>query len=365
MNVIFDYFSQFKFIIMHIHEVLIFGGFILFIVIMLFLDIGIFNREAKEVGFKSALYWTVGWVSLSLVFWAILYFFGDQIHGIKGVDQLKEIIVQYGHPIDTTSGDYSYLIGKYRQNLGLEYITGYLIEYALSIDNIFVMLMIFYSFGLEKKYYHKVLFWGILGAIIMRFLFIFVSSALIQQFSWVLYGFGLLLVFTGTKMFFDRNKEEKIDTSNHKIIKLASKIFRVDKEYEGPDFFIRKNGKLFITTLFVILLVIEFTDVIFAVDSVPAIFSITRDPYIVYFSNIFAIIGLRSLFFLIQNIIEKFRFLKIGLSVLLVFIGIKMLIHDWFKMETMYSLLGVLSILAISIVASVLIPPKKDKYIIE
>ena len=341
---------------MHLHEILIFSGFLVFIISMLFLDIGVFNKEIKEVGFKSALYWTMGWVSLSLVFWGVIYFFGDHIHTINNIDELKAIITKYHHPIDISTEDFDYLLGKYRQNLGLEYITGYLIEYALSVDNIFVILMVFYSFGLGKKYYHKVLFWGILGAIIMRFLFIFVSAALIQQFSWVLYGFGLLLVFTGAKMFIDRNKKEKIDTGNHSIVLLASKLFRVDKDYRGSSFFIRKNGRLYITTLFVILLVIEFTDVIFAVDSVPAIFSITQDPFIVYFSNIFAIIGLRSLFFLVQNIVEKFRYLKIGLSVLLIFIGVKMLIHDVFQISTIYSLLTVLAILTISVVLSLLFP---------
>lgn len=326
---------------------------------MLFVDIGIFNKEAKEVSFKSALGWTIVWVTLSLIFWGVIYLFGDHIHTIENIEQLKGIIALYHHPIDVNNQDFDTLLHEYRQNLGLEYITGYLIEYALSVDNIFVMLMIFYSFGLNKKYYHKVLFWGILGAIVMRFLFIFVSSALIQQFSWILYVFGGLLVFTGIKMFVERNGEEKIDTGNHKIVKLASRFFRVDREYTGPLFFIRKKGKMFITSVFIVLLVIEFTDVIFAVDSVPAIFSITQDPYIVYFSNIFAIIGLRSLFFLIQNIVEKFRFLKIGLSVLLVFIGVKMLIHGIYKIDTMHSLLGVLGILGVSILMSVLFPGKE------
>lgn len=346
---------------MQLHEILIFAAFLVFILLMLFIDIGIFNKEAKEVKFKSALYWTIGWISLSLIFWGVIYFFGDRIHGIDNLSKLQEVVNKYNHPVKMDSDDFEVLLGRYRQNLGLEYITGYLIEYALSVDNIFVILMIFYSFGLNRKYYHKVLFWGILGAIIMRFLFIFVSSALIQQFTWVLYLFGLLLVFTGIKMFLDRNKNEKINTSEHKIVRLASKIFRVDSEYEGPQFFLRKNGKLYITSLFVVLLVIEFTDVVFAVDSVPAIFSITQDPYIVYFSNIFAIIGLRSLFFLVQNIIEKFRFLKIGLSLLLVFIGVKMLIHGYYQIPTMYSLLVVLGILSMSILLSLVIPAKNNE----
>ncbi len=343
---------------MHLHEVLIFGGFLLFIVLMLFIDIGIFNKEAKEVSFKNALWWTIVWVSLSLIFWAVIYFFGNKIHDPQNIEELKLLIARYNHPIDVSSNDFNTLIVDYRRNLSLEYITGYLIEYALSVDNIFVILMVFYSFGLEKKYYHKVLFWGILGAIIMRFLFIFVSAALIQQFSWVLYGFGLLLVFTGVKMFIDRNKKEEIDTANNKIVVLASKIFKVDREYNGASFFIKKNGQIYVTTLFIVLLVIEFTDVIFAVDSVPAIFSITQDPYIVYFSNIFAIIGLRSLFFLVENLVEKFSYLKIGLAVLLVFIGAKMLIHGYYQIGTMHSLLIVLGILSLSIIASLIFPNK-------
>ena len=343
---------------MHIHEILIFGGFIVFIALMLFIDIGVFNKEAKEVTFKNAMYWTIFWVSLSLIFWGVIYFFGDKIHNPQNINDLKKLISDHKHPIDVTSNNFEALIIEYRHNLSLEYITGYLIEYALSIDNIFVILMVFYSFGIQKKYYHKVLFWGILGAIIMRFLFIFVSAALIHKFSWILYGFGILLVFTGIRMYIERNKKEKIDTANHKIVLLISKLFRVDKEYSGDSFIIKKNGKIYVTTLFIVLLVIEFTDVIFAVDSVPAIFSITQDPYIVYFSNIFAIIGLRSLFFLVENLVEKFRFLKIGLAVLLMFIGVKMLIHKYYQIDTTHSLLIVLGILSISIVASILSPAK-------
>jgi tellurite resistance protein TerC len=210
-----------------------------------------------------------------------------------------------------------------------------------------------------------VLFWGILGAIVMRFLFIFVSSALIQQFEWVLIFFGALLIFTGIKMFLDRNKDRKIDTSQHPVIRLTSRFFRVDREYKGKKFFIRKEGKLYLTSLFVVLLVVEFSDVIFAVDSVPAIFSITKDPYIVYFSNIFAIIGLRSLFFLLINILEKFRYLHTGLSILLIFVGVKMILPflDFLgnpHISTPISLLVVVSIILVSILASIVIPPKKD-----
>jgi len=218
--------------------------------------------------------------------------------------------------------------------------------------------MIFYSFNIPTKFYHKVLFWGIMGAILMRFLFIFISAALIQEFSWILYGFGALLVFTGIKMFVDRHDDSKIDTTHHPIIRLAGKYFSVDHTDDTGKFFVRKNNKLYITGLFVVVLVVEFTDVIFAVDSIPAIFSVTRDPYIVYFSNIFAIIGLRSLFFLVENIIQRFWFLKIGLSILLIFIGLKMLAHAYFPISTMNSLLIVLGILVGSVIISMIFPKK-------
>lgn len=336
-------------------------GFILIIIVMLMMDIGIFHKKDREVSFKEALGWTSLWVSLALISWLLIYLFGDKIHGPASIEDLKELVAKYGHPITLAEGNLEQSLAIYRQNLGLEFITGYIIEYSLSIDNIFVIVMIFYSFGVDKKYYHKVLFWGILGAIIMRFLFIFISSTLIQRFDWILVFFGLLLVFTGVKMFLDRNKDLRIDTQKHPVIRFSAKYLAVDKEYEGPQFFIRKNGKLFVTSLFIVLLVIEFTDVIFAVDSVPAIFSITKDPFIVYFSNIFAIIGLRSLFFLVINILERFRFLNIGLSALLVFIGLKMITHHFHLVEisTLQSLVIVLGILLASILASIIIPAKK------
>lgn len=341
---------------MSLQELFIFIGFLVLIIFMLVMDIGVFNRKNEEVGMQAALKYTIIWVSVALVFWGLIYFFGEKIHGVENMDELKAVVAKYGHPIQLQAGDFEKSLGIYRRNLGLEFITGYLIEYSLSVDNIFVILMIFYSFGVQKKYYHRVLFWGILGAIIMRFLFIFISSALIQEFVWILYLFGALLVFTGIKMFLERNKKDEIDTNKHPVIRLVGRFFSVDEHYSGSRFLIRKEGKTYVTSLFLVLMVIEFSDVIFAVDSVPAIFSITKDPFIVYFSNIFAIIGLRSLFFLIMNIIEKFRYLKIGLSVLLVFIGLKMIVHDFFPIGTFASLLTILIILALSILASILIP---------
>jgi len=345
---------------MTIHEGLIFAGFLLLIVLLLILDIGVLNKKDTEVGFTKAFFYTLLWVSFAMAFWAVIHFFGDKIHEPKNLEQLHELVARYGHPIKLTD-NFEESLQIYRSNLGLEFLTGYVIEYSLSVDNIFVFLMIFISFGVKKIYYHRILFWGIIGAVIMRFLFIFISAALIQQFEWILYFFGALLVFTGVKMFIERNHHGQIDTNHHPVIRFVSKFFSVDREYKGHNFFIRKNGKLYVTSLFIVLMVIEFSDVIFAVDSVPAIFAVTKDPYIVYFSNIFAIIGLRSLFFLIMNVINKFRFLKIGLSALLVFIGVKMLIHHWFAITTVHSLLVILSILTLSVLLSIIIPPPKKK----
>jgi len=348
-------------IAMSLNELIVFGGFLVIVVILLMVDIGVFHKKDHEVGFKEALSWTSIWVFCSLLTWMFIYFFGEKIHGPSNFEELAELVKKYGHPIQLIEGSYEASLPVYRRNLALEYLTGYVVEYSLSIDNIFVIVMIFYSFGVQKIYYHRVLFWGILGAIVMRFLFIFISSALIQRFEWILVFFGILLIFTGIKMFLERNKDQRIDTNKHPVIKFTSRFFAVDKNYSGPKFFIRKDGKMFITSLFIVLLVIEFSDVIFAVDSVPAIFSITKDPYIVYFSNIFAIIGLRSLFFLLINILEKFRFLHIGLSVLLTFVGLKMITHYFhiFEISTLQSLLVILSIILVSILASVFIPSRE------
>jgi tellurite resistance protein TerC len=348
---------------MNLHEVLIFSGFLLFILAVLIVDLGVFSKHSHVVPFKEALTWTGVWVAFAMIFYVLIIFFGDRIHGIPNMEELKRIIVLHGHPIKLTNETFEQALVIYRHNLSLEYITGYLIEYALSVDNVFVMIMIFMAFNVRERFYKRVLFWGILGAIIMRFLFIFISAALIQRFAWILYAFGVLLVFTGVKMFLERNKEEKIETAKHPVVRIAYRLFPVYPHYVGKYFFILKKGKFMITPLFITLLVIEFTDVIFAVDSVPAIFSVTQDPYIVFFSNIFAILGLRSLFFVVMHVVNLFRFLKIGLSALLTFIGLKMLFHhylDAWGFSTADSLLVVLGILATSILASVLIPEKKE-----
>jgi len=344
-------------------EILFFSLFVIFILTILVLDLGIINKKSHVVKLKEALIWSVLWISLAIGFFFLIKTNGELIHGIYDNTSLQYIVEKYNHPIQINLNDsYESNITIYKNNLSLEYITGYLIEYALSVDNVFVMLLILISFGVQEKYFHRVLFWGILGAIIMRFLFIFLSSAIIQQFEWILYVFGAFLIFTGVKMFLARKKEEKIDTKNHPVVKFAAKYFPVFPRPVLNKFFLIKNKKIMFTPLFIVLLVIEFSDVVFAVDSVPAIFSITKDPYIVFFSNIFAILGLRSLFFLVMNMFKYFHYLKDGLSVLLAFIGVKMVIAQkpiHIEIDTTLSLFVVLGILVFSILISLLFPPNK------
>ncbi len=348
---------------MSLNELLFFSGFIIFILSLLLMDLGLFHKKSHVLPFKEALMWTIIWISFGVAFYFFLMFKGNMIHGVDSIEGIQTLVDKYEHLITINPNDLEESIELYNKNLALEYITGYLIEYSLSVDNIFVMIMIFMAFSVSQKYYHDVLFWGILGAIIMRFLFIFTASALIQNFSWILYVFGGFLIFTGIKMFLSRNKDEKFETGKHPIVKFAAKHFAVFPRYVGKNFFIRRKGKRLLTPLFIVLLVIEFTDLIFAVDSVPAIFSITKDPYIVFFSNIFAIIGLRSLFFLLINVMNVFHYLKVGLAVLLTFIGVKMIFHTWLKeigFTTVHSLYVIIGILAISIIASLVFPKKNE-----
>ncbi|WP_207429499.1 TerC family protein [Pedobacter sp. SYSU D00535] len=353
------------------NEVLFFGGFLLFVVAMLAIDLGVFNKKDHAVSLKEAAIMSIVWVSFAIGFYFLLTREGHQLHGIETYAQLEAITREHLHNIKLIPGDFLTSLHIYRQNLALEFITGYLVEYALSVDNIFVMVLVFSAFGVEEKYYHRVLFWGIIGAVVMRFIFIFVGAALIAEFGWILYLFGAFLVYTGVMMFINRNTEEKIDPQNHKVVKFASRYFSIHPEFVGNKFFIKRDGKKMVTPLFIVLLIVEFTDLIFAVDSIPAIFAVTKDPYIVFFSNIFAILGLRSMFFLLVNIIHKFHYLKVGLAFLLVFIGLKMLAHDWlhaFGFTTMHSLIVILLILTISVVASLLFPkqlghPEGEKHL--
>src|ERR1700744_2121461 len=340
------------------HSELIFmAGFIAFRLLMLAIGLGLFAKTDRPVSIKQASIMSAVWVALALGFYTLILNYGHLLHHIDNFALLQQINEKHFHHLKLNPNDFEGSLQLYRKNLGLEFITGYVVEYALSVDNIFVIVLIFTAFAVSPKHYHKVLFWGIIGAVLMRFLFIFLGATLITHFHWILYVFGAFLVYTGVTMFINRNQEQKIDPKNHTIVKFSSKYFSVYPEFAGGKFFIKIDHKKYITPLFLVLLIIEGTDVLFAVDSIPAIFSITKDPYIVFFSNIFAILGLRSMFFLLVNIIDKFRFLKIGLAALLAFIGLKMLAGNYVErigLTTGVSLLVILIILGVSIGASLL-----------
>ena len=343
-------------------EFIFISGFIAFIVSMMAVDLGLFSKSDKPVSMKQAALMSGVWVAFALIFYGLILRYGHLLHHIDSFASLQQINAKNFHNLKLAPDDFAGDLARYRQNLGLEFITGYLVEYALSVDNIFVMVLIFTAFAVSPKYYHKVLLWGIIGAVIMRFVFIFVGAALIAQFHWVLYLFGVFLVYTGIMMFINRNEEQEIDTEKHRVVRFASKYFAVHPKFEGSKFFVKINARKMITPLFLVLIIIEVTDLVFAVDSIPAIFSVTSDPYIVFFSNIFAIMGLRSMFFLLVNVIDKFHYLKTGLAVLLAFIGLKMLAGEYAAkagLTTSVSLLIILAILSISVIASLLFPQQE------
>lgn len=308
-------------------------GFNVFVLAMLALDLGVFHRDAHEVSVKEALGWSVVWIGLAAVFNVLLYFFWDKMSPAS-----------------------SYSNGE----AALAFLTGYLIEKSLSVDNIFVFVLVFTYFSVPAKYQHRVLFWGVLGALIMRGVMIALGAALIKEFHWIIYIFGAFLVFTGMKMAFHRNEE--IHPEKNPLIRLFRRLMPVTEQYEGDKFFVRKAGVLMATPLFLVLLMVETSDLIFAVDSIPAIFAVTQDPFLVYTANVFAILGLRSLYFVLSGMVHKFHYLKLGLSVVLTFVGVKMLLIDTaFKIPTAISLLVVAGVIAISIVASLLRPVTPEK----
>lgn len=289
--------------------------FTIFVIFMLILDMKVFHKKAHFPSFKEALLWSLFWIILAFLFNAGVWYFGSH-------------------------------------QKGLEFLTGYIVEKSLSVDNIFVFIVIFSYFGVKKEFQHKVLFWGILGAIVFRILFIALGAALISAFHWVMYVFGAFLIITATKLLF--KSESEIHPEKNLVLKISRKIFPVAQENEGEKFFIRKNGKLFATPLFLVLVVIESTDIIFAIDSIPAIFGITHDVFIVYTSNIFAILGLRALYFLIAGLMIRLRYLQTGLALVLGFIGIKMLIAEIYKIPILYSLLIIFLILLVAFIASLI-----------
>ena len=288
-------------------------GFVLFVVAMLALDLGVFHRKAHVVGFREALSWSVVWIGLALVFNAVVWWqFGSQ----KGV----------------------------------EFLTGYLIEKSLSVDNIFVFVVIFTALRIPALYQHRVLFWGILSALLMRAVMIFAGAAMIARFHWLIYVFGVFLILTGVKLFFQSGKEA--EPQQNWAMRLAYRLIPSTERFDGSRFFTMENGRKVATPLLMALILVEITDVIFAVDSIPAIFAITLDPFIVFTSNIFAILGLRSLYFLLAGLVDKFRYLKVGLAAVLVFVGVKMTIVDLYKIPPVWSLVIVMSLLGASVAAS-------------
>jgi tellurite resistance protein TerC len=262
-------------------------GFSFFILLMLSLDLGLLNRKAHAIKYREAVIWSTIWVSLALVFAGLVFYYQGSTRG-------------------------------------LEFLTGYLIELSLSVDNLFVFLLIFSYFKVPAKYQHRVLFWGVMGALVMRLTMIFVGAALIQRFHWIIYIFGVFLVYTGIKMF--KQEELDIQPEDNPVVKFVTRFIPITRHYEEEKFFTRVNGKRMGTLLFMVLVILEVTDLVFAVDSIPAIFAITTNTFIVYTSNVFAILGLRSLYFLLAGVVEKFQYLKMGLAIVLTFIGSKMLV---------------------------------------
>jgi len=305
-------------------EKVLFGVFAAIIAIFLLLDLGVFHKTNRKITTKSALYQSIFWVVVSTLFGVFIYFYEP-----RGIDA------------------------------AFEYFSAYLTEYALSVDNIFVILLILKYFTVKEEYYHKILFWGILGAVVFRGIFIFVGAILIAQFTWILYIFGVFLIYSGIKIYFE-DSDEKIDPEKNPIMRLCKRYLPMTSDDQGGQFLITKPKWLF-TPLFLVVILIETTDLIFAVDSIPAAFAITTNPFLIYTSNIFAVLGLRAMFFLLAGIIDKFYLLQKGLSIILFFIGAKMLLEIFdIHIAVELSFTVIVVTLALSIVFSVLIPKKED-----
>jgi tellurite resistance protein TerC len=327
------------------------------------IDLLVVGKNSHVVSTKEALVWSSIWFVLSMGFYAFLKFYGHLLHGIETPEELSAIVGQYAPGLKFSSSDFHGMLAEYRENMSMSYLAGYFIEQTLSIDNVFVILMILQGFSVPLKNYKKVLFWGVLGAIILRFIFIFAGAALIYRFNWILYVFGGVLFYQGIKILFKKEGDEK-DPHDYAIVKFLSKYLNITKEYHGDKFTVKQNHKVFFTPLMLVLVSVEFIDVIFALDSIPAVFSVSLDPFVVFFSNIFAIIGLRSLFFLLSNLVNQFRFLNVGVSVLLIFVGLKLLLHNWLDeigFKSSYSLYFIAITLLLSIVLSVIFPEKQKE----
>jgi len=342
-------------------EVILMGVFLLLIIFVLMIDLLLVGRKSHIVSTKEALIWSSIWFTLSMGFYAFLKFYGHLLHGIETPAELSDVVQRYAPELRFRLTDFEGMVGEYRNHMAMSYLAGYFIEQTLSIDNVFVILLILQGFSVPLKNYKTVLFWGVLGAIVLRFIFIFAGAALIQRFDWILYIFGAFLVFQGIKILLKKDGHDK-DPHDYAIVKFLSKYVNILKEYHGDRFALNFHGKVFFTPLMLVLVLVEFTDVIFALDSIPAVFSVSLDPFVVFFSNIFAVIGLRSLFFLLANLVDKFRFLNVGVSILLIFVGIKLLAHSWLVKigwESSYSLYFIAATLTLSVVFSAIFPEKK------
>lgn len=319
-----------------------YAGFTAFVLLLLALDLGVFHREAHEVTFKESLTWSIIWISLALIFNYLFFLYA----GMKFETDPRLLAIP-GFDPDASA-----------KQIGLEFLTGFIVEKTLAVDNIFVFVVVFNFFAIPLKYQHRVLFFGIIGALIFRIIFIAMGSILLQ-YQWIVIFFGVFLILTGFKIIFA--PEKPIDPEKNPVIKLFRKFFPVTPTFEGQKFFLRKEGILYATPLMVALVFIEVSDIIFAVDSVPAIFAITNEPLIVFTSNVFAILGLRALYFMLAGVIHKFRYLKYGLGIVLVFVGLKMAwLNEAFggKFPISWSLLIITSIITVSILISLF---KKEK----
>lgn len=304
-------------------------AFLAFVLMMLAIDLGVFNRTPHVVRTREALAWTAVWVVLALTFNVGVYFMYQ--HHLFGIGE------RIGHELDGGEA-------------ALKFFTGYVIEKSLSLDNVFVIALIFAFFRVPAKYQHRVLIWGVLGALVMRGVMIAAGAALIERFEWIMYVFGVLLIFTAVKMLV--SKHEEVHPERNPLVRLARRLYPVSSDFEGPKFFTRVNGRRAITPLFLVLLVVESSDVLFAVDSIPAVFAVTRDPFIVFTSNVFAILGLRSLYFALASAIERFRHVKTSIVFVLAFVGVKMLIQHWVEIPTLVSLAVVVGALLTGVLAS-------------
>ena len=320
-------------------------GFTAFILLMLAIDLGLFNRKAHAVTYRQSVVWSIVWISLALAFTGVVYW--------RCANPLTPCMER-----DTLLAPTEAIF---------KYLTGYVIELSLSVDNLFVFLLLFSYFKVPAKFQHRVLFWGVLGALVMRAVMIGAGALLVEKFHWIIYIFGAFLVYTGIKMF--KQGESDVDPEHSPVVRFVRRFIPIARGYDGQKFFTRIDGKLHGTLLLLVLATVEFTDLVFAVDSIPAIFGITTDPFIVYTSNVFAILGLRTFYFLLAGVVEKFHYLKIGLAIVLTFVGVKMLtegfVHDYLSKGTiiLISLGFVVLVLLLSVIASLVWPKEAETHI--